>query len=472
MDADDSGTQDQPGDNDINTTPTTTLTHSRTAFLNGVASAFDVSSTSEEPVIRLSCHELPDRPWYGRFQPRPPCHIGAVETNPTLPTIELPHGSDGCSVYVRYLDSYTTLASNLLWIDELVEWYGLREVSKTWLLATACGFLEAMDTRLIHCLIRGDLPTRYRKDKDVKCIIDQLWRSQDPPFGSPKDIAVQPAIYIQYLTSREGCGLNVSQYKIVIRRMREYAIMQDVDYALKVDTFMPSSKSTMRMVKNRRLRYLNSQPNTPPSFERIGWILRFCEALERRVENEPRIEEHPLREVGYSHNAQRRLAEHKAQYNSNFLMNLIEVICNIEFPDRFHFDQYIVAKLDDVSQAVMAEVMLTRLASGYIPSGMGLSFWTEGKSTESAWEFTAAKYRRFQLQTYDEGPFQFNHKWERDLRAAEAEATHQQRQEAKLSRFYAYVGKDFMDQKLQQYDESDSRGQLWRDMITRAMEND
>jgi hypothetical protein len=472
MNADDSGPQNQPADDEIDTTPTAAPMEARSPLLDGIACAADVSSTSEEPVIRLSCHELPDRPWYGRFQPRPPCHIGAVETNPTLPTIELPHGSDGCSVYVRYLDSYTTLASNLLWIDELVEWYGLPEDRKPRLLATACGVLQAMDTRLIHCLIRGDLPKRYREDKDVKCIIDRLWRSQDPPFGSVKDTAVQPAVYIQYLTSREGSGLNASQYRIVIRRMREYAIMQDVDYALKVDTFMPSSKSTMRMVKNRRLRYLNSQPDTPPSFERIGWILRFCEALEHRVESDPRIEEHPLREVGYSHNAQRRLAEHKAQYNSNFLMNLIEVICNIEFRDRFHFDQYIVAKLDDVHQAVMAEVILTRLASGYIPSGMGLSFWTAGKSTESAWEFTAAKYQLFQLQTYDEGPFRFNHKWERDLRAAEAEATRQKHQEAKLSRFYAYVGKDYMDQKLQQYDESDSRGQLYRDMITRAMEND
>jgi hypothetical protein len=131
MNADDSGPQNQPADDEIDTTPTAAPMEARSPLLDGIACAADVSSTSEEPVIRLSCHELPDRPWYGRFQPRPPCHIGAVETNPTLPTIELPHGSDGCSVYVRYLDSYTTLASNLLWIDELVEWYGLREDSKT-----------------------------------------------------------------------------------------------------------------------------------------------------------------------------------------------------------------------------------------------------------------------------------------------------------------------------------------------------
>jgi hypothetical protein len=472
MDADDSGPHNQPADDDIGTTPTAVPIEARTPLMGGIAGAADVSSISEEPVPGLSYHQLPDRPWYGRFQPRPPCHIGAVETNPTLPTIELPHGSDGCSVYVRYLDSYTTLASSLLRIDELVEWYGLPEDDKPRLLATARGVLQAMDTRLIHCLIRGDLPKRYREDKDVKCIIDRLWRSQDPPFGSVKDTAVQPAIYIQYLTSREGCGLNVSQYRIVIRRMREYAIMQDVDYALKVDTFMLCSKSTMRMVKNRRLRYLNSQPDTPPSFERIEWIMRFCKALEHRVENEPRIEEHPLREVGYSHNAQRRLAEHKAQYNSNFLMSLIEVICNIEFPDRFHFDQYIVAKLDHAHEAVMAEVILTRLASGYIPSGVGLSFWTAGKSVESAWEFTAAKYQLFQLQTYDEGPFRFNQKWERDLRAVEVKATRQKHQEAKLSRFYMQVGKDYMKEQLQQFEKSDPRGQFYRDMITRAMKND
>jgi hypothetical protein len=377
-------------------------------LLDAIAVATDVSSTSEEPVIRLSCHKLPDRPWYGRFQPRPPQDIDTVEINPPLPDIEPPHGKEGCSSYVSYLGNYETLVRELLQIDELVESYGLREDSKTLLLRTAHGVLQMMDTRLIHCLVRGDLPKRYREDNNVKCIIDQLWRSQDPPFGSVKDIAVQPAVYIQYLTSRDGTGLNASQYTILISRMREYAIKEGVEYALKVDTFMPSSNSTMRMVKNGSLRYLSSQPEISTSYERVGWILKFCDALERRVKSEPRIEEHPLREVGYSHNAQRRLGEHKGHYNSNYLMNLIEVICNIEFPDRFHFDQYIIAKLYDPQQAILAEVMLTRLASGYVPSGMGLSFWTAGKSVESAWDLTASQFLHFQYEAHTVGPLKHN----------------------------------------------------------------
>jgi hypothetical protein len=412
MDGDASVPRSRPVNDGINTAPTekpATL-----LLLDAIAVATDVSSTSEEPVIRLSCHKLPDRPWYGLFQPRPPRDIDTVETYPPLPDIELPHGKEGCSNYVAYLGNYKTLASKLLQIDELVESYGLKEDPKTLLLATARGVLQAMDTRLIHCLVRGDLPKRYREDNDVKCIIDRLWRSQDPPLESSKDIAIQPAVYIQYLTSRDGAGLNASQYTILISRMREYAIKEGVEYALKVDTFMPSSNSTMRMVKNGSLRYLSSQPETSTSYERVGWILKFCDALERRVKSEPRIEEHPLREVGYSHNAQRRLGEHKAHYNSNYLMNLIEVICNIEFPDRFHFDQYIIAKLYDPQQAILAEVMLTRLASGYVPSGMGLGFWTASKGVESAWDFTARQYRRFQYEAYTDGPFKHNIEWEEE----------------------------------------------------------
>jgi hypothetical protein len=56
----------------------------------------------------------------------------------------------------------------------------------------------------------------------------------------------------------------------------------------------------------------------------------------------------------------------------------------------------------------LAEVMLTRLASGYVPSGMGLSFWTAGKSVESAWDFTARQYLHFQCEAHKFGPLKHN----------------------------------------------------------------
>jgi hypothetical protein len=332
-------------------------------LIDAIAVAADVSSTSEDPPARLSNNKLPDLPWHGRFKPNPPTFIGNVGTNPPLPDIDLPHGKGGCSPYVDHLDTYETLFNELL-KDELIESNVLERDVEIQLLITSHRILQAMDTRIIHCLVRGDLPIRYRKDRDVKCIIDTLWRSQDVPFGYPRDTAVQPAIYVQYLTDRDGVGLSAAQYTVLISRMRTYAGMKDPDYALKIDTFMPSQQATMKMIKNGRRKYLNRQLDTAPSAERVGWVIRFCDALEVRVKNEQGIERYPLREVGYSNSAQRRLHEHATHQSSNFLMNLAEVICGIEFPDRFHFDQYVVARLHAPQQAVLAEVLLTRLGSG------------------------------------------------------------------------------------------------------------
>jgi hypothetical protein len=60
----------------------------------------------------------------------------------------------------------------------------------------------------------------------------------------------------------------------------------------------------------------------------------------------------------------RRLDQDAAHASSNFLINLIEVICGVEFAREYRFDQYVVARLYDPHQAVLAEVLITRLAAG------------------------------------------------------------------------------------------------------------
>jgi hypothetical protein len=328
-----------------------------------IAAATDISRISEPPQDVTKRNIIPHQ----HFRPRPSNSIGTAKMNPLLSDIDIPSGKVGCSLYVDHLKSYRVLYERLL-NEETKTSASLERRDDVHLLLTGLGVLQAMDTRVIHCLIRGDLSKRYRQDSEVQLVINELWRSQNKPFGMDDDTPVQPAVYIQYLVDKDGVGPTAAEYTVLIERMRNYAKQRDHAYALKVDnsTKVGGSPNIQTITSGSR-KYLNREADKLPTPERKNHALAFCNALEKRVKNDPEIEKHPLREVGYSNSAHRRLHEHAAHQSSNFLMNLTEVILGLEFGNKYHLDQYVVARLYAPYQAVLAEILITRLAGGEFP---------------------------------------------------------------------------------------------------------
>ena len=190
---------------------------------------------------------------------------------------------------------------------------------------------------------------------------------------------------------------------------------------------MPPNTTAVTMVKQQK--YLHGENDTEPVPQHIAWVLQFCDALERRVKTDLAIEKHPLREVGYSTNVQRRLREHIAHHNSNFLMNLADTICGIEFPGQFHFSQFIVALQYAPEQGATAEILLTCLASGrssdvstrtqhtgnlleYIESGMGLQLPPASQYNPRTWKFSAGDYGCFVYAAVEHSPLMHNMDWD------------------------------------------------------------
>jgi hypothetical protein len=328
-----------------------------------IAAATDISRISE-PAQDVTKRKINP---HQHFRPRPNNSIGTAKMNPLLSDIDLPGGKVGCSLYVDHLKSYRALYERLL-NDETKTSASLERRDDVHLLLTGLGVLQAMDTRVVHCLIRGDLSKRYRQDSEVQLVINELWRSQTNPFDHDDDAPVQPAVYIQYLVDKDGVGPTAAEYTVLIERMRNYAKLRDPTYALQVDNSTKVGGSpTIQTINSGSRKYLNRDPDKLPTPERKNHVLAFCNALEKRVKNDAEIEKHPLREVGYSNSAHRRLREHAAHQSSNFLMNLTEVILGLEFGDKYHLDQYVVARLYAPYQAVLAEILITRLAGGEFP---------------------------------------------------------------------------------------------------------
>jgi hypothetical protein len=99
--------------------------------------------------------------------------------NVLLHEIALPPGRVGCSEYVDHLSSYDTLITRLLG-DELSASNALRGADHDYLRKLCREILWPMDTRVLHCILRGDLPRQYRTDPVIRKILKKLWNSQTP----------------------------------------------------------------------------------------------------------------------------------------------------------------------------------------------------------------------------------------------------------------------------------------------------
>lgn len=307
--------------------------------------------------------EIEDVNWHREFHPDSNSNITRITSiNPNLPDITLSNGRIGCSAYVDHLSSYDALIDKLLG-DELVEFKTLRESDDMQLRHLCRNVLLPMDTRVLHCLVRGDLSYQYRNDLEIKKLMDKLWVSQRQPLANSMG-PVQPSIYIQYIVDKNGRGLTAVQRMALTARLREYCNNTNHGYAFRVDTQRRTLRwSTEASYKGHR-KYLSQSADQPPIERRQRWILEFCDSLERHTRTHSQCEAFPLREVGYTNRAHQRLMEHRCHRSSNFIMNVVEAICDIEFPDKFHLDQYVVAALFAPPQASVAEILLTRLADG------------------------------------------------------------------------------------------------------------
>jgi hypothetical protein len=327
-------------------------------ILSAVSLSPDVDSSDED--MDSSSHDLDDQDvvWHKKFHPK-----GRFDTertkNPPLSEIELPHGKQVCSKYVNHINSYHALTLNLIG-DELIASNALKGAQMEQLMSVCYEVLFPMDTRVVHCLIRGDLSFKYRNDPTIRRIMDGLWQSQHPPVGN-KYVPVQPALYIQYLVNEAGEGLEGSQRETIISRIRDYCNGSDHEYAFRVDSWKTNAWTKYHSHQGHR-KHLSKSVGDQSISNRKTSAYVFCDALEKNTRAVPNCKLVPLREVGYSSRAHRRLQEHRCHYKSNFLMHLIEAICHVEFPNKFHWDQYVVARLYDSPQAPVGEILLTRLA--------------------------------------------------------------------------------------------------------------
>jgi hypothetical protein len=152
--------------------------------------------------------EREDVSWQAQFHPNGN-FVGDIPPNPPLSDIDISPEYDGGSICINHLSSYEMLIDKLLG-DEVQVSEAFKEADGLHLKHLCRNTLLPIDTRILHCLVRGDLPRMYRNDINIKRAMNVLWKSQSAPLGAAS-AEVQRCIYFQYLVDRNGLGFNAIQ---------------------------------------------------------------------------------------------------------------------------------------------------------------------------------------------------------------------------------------------------------------------
>ncbi|KAK8231874.1 hypothetical protein HDK90DRAFT_511864 [Phyllosticta capitalensis] len=261
--------------------------------------------------------------------------------------------------------------------------------------------LCAMTPEMAVSIITGAIPTR-QDDANWPDASRWLTLTEDEwinHMSSQGGVQYQPTIYGQYLVERQtGKGMTEKHLRSLISYLRKYAQCkpEDADFAKRIDTAVNEERdeffSTGTMERGDFFHPANLKHNPPKDKRRPRAIV----------------------DIGYTDNTARRFLEHAKFNNSNFLMNLVESICWVFMP-KYQFSRYVLCKIFHYEQAAVAEILLTRLASGMVDSGYGLSHHPPGKNNFSARLIPAASYTSYVTKVWDCTPFEEERKRQREL---------------------------------------------------------
>lgn len=96
-------------------------------------------------------------------------------------------------------------------------------------------------------------------------------------------------------------------------------------------------------------------------------------------------------------------------------MNLTDAICSLLWPSTYKIEQSVIFLCTSSEHAVLAEILFTRLAQGYIHDGGGFSYYAAGRSNNSALQYTTSDWEHFWKWTLANIPVLETHKRERAL---------------------------------------------------------
>ncbi|KAK0109395.1 hypothetical protein ONS96_003209 [Cadophora gregata f. sp. sojae] len=249
--------------------------------------------------------------------------------------------------------------------------------------------LLGMDDLILEHFVRGDLAAASLQDPALRRKLDALDKN-----------GTCPCIYAQYLvTRRTGISPTVQIILDALDDIDLYARgvgMSDKDSSMiasRIDSAHLKPASVQHHLGERR--YLEGLTQRSVCEE---WSRNLRARLETLPPNA--VLDRPLAEIGYATKPSDRLKQHARHSSSNYLMNLMEATLMMRYGNQYRIAQFVVFHNVHLTHAMYAEILLTRIALGYISEGGGFSHCQAGISHGGADSVGSDYYERMQKSLY------------------------------------------------------------------------
>lgn len=278
----------------------------------------------------------------------------------------------------------------------------------------------ATHPKVLDSVLRSSLRKDYKTDRELRSVLDELRIHQRAQ--------TRPAVYCQQLADTFGDLPSVTRLQRAISLARSYVDGSDTKYISRIDRMGNTSRTKKHKIPTNYRRYMFSE-NGPGGLRlsqiRMKRTSAFLDALEKRCLNVPVDQRHKtlpgwLSEFGYTHSTEQRFNNHKNHRSSNYIMNLLSRILDLEWPQQYFLHQFVVFACTAANQASVAEVLFTRLGVAFIEDGGGFTHYAPGLSNDSAQWYNTTSWEGWWNWTSKKMLIQENHEkqvsmWEQQL---------------------------------------------------------
>ncbi|KAF2668122.1 hypothetical protein BT63DRAFT_481002 [Microthyrium microscopicum] len=356
----------------------------------------DLSSETPEELIDPQRHDLLMHD-YGRFQHnsnklpiyqwRPTC------TTPHVEVTQAPVISGHTYLKLFQEQTFFSVSRRILQDEVTKRFWKSKKTYRSSQIELIHTFLLGIHPKVLHALAQGNFAFQAFHDRTLN---EQLTRIRTRLIGN------NAGIYVIHLADTHGLAPTTNEM-IRVCELLEHYMDANEDQEEKwyaqikmINDYTFRENSDDEHVIFRRYLEASDRP-LELSDERVNKLRRFVEELKKLLKEIPEDEmdhpfPYPLRDVGFSNNCGRRYHEHITHRGSNFLLCLLDAAINTACApspprhaggqSRFIMIFHIIGYVPSPLAASLAEIAMTRLASSYIDSGIGLNTHPAGRSNK------------------------------------------------------------------------------------------
>lgn len=263
---------------------------------------------------------------------------------------------------------------------------------------------QTTNAKVLRGLLKGNL---------AKAAEDNLALKQELHDLASQATKGHPCIYHHSMVDENGNALPKQVMADLLNHALEYCDGDNAELANAVDNVTGRYTVSMEESEQGYRAYPSHEKTKLPIHRRQKAIRRLRREVLLILRDMPEGETHlswVLSCVGFSNQVQERFKNHRRHKHSTFVLNLLDAILQVMYPDhRYGMKQYVIWLVVDTKYAPFGEMFFARLCRSYVWLGHGMAYQAVGQSNEGVFSSPEKVRQAFREYIVENSPLLVNH---------------------------------------------------------------